>query len=94
MNWNRIISGLVAVTYLGAAFAHDGAELAFKVGLFLLFPLACIWFADAMGAYTGPTTSMAITSKSPGVIVCILGWVLLLMPMFMAIVYAVFNAGG
>jgi len=52
--------------------------------LFVIFPLACIWFSDAMGGYTGLTTSMPITATSPGVIVCILGWLLLLMPLIAA----------
>lgn len=33
-----------------------------------------------MGGYTGPTNNMAITQTSPGVLVCVLGWVLLLLP--------------
>ncbi len=87
MNWNRVISGLIGVIYLVVAFASGGAEPAFKVGMFLIFPLACIWFADAMGGYIGPTTNMAITSSSPPIIVCILGWLLLLMPMIMAVIF-------
>ena len=89
MNWNRLISGLLAVSYLAIAFAHGGMEPAFKLGMCLILPLACIWFAEAMGGYTGPTSNMAITSPSPGVIVCILGWLLLLLPVIIgAVVYA------
>ena len=64
-------------------------EPALKIGIFLILPLACIWFADAMGGYTGPTANMAITAPSPGMIVRILGWVLLLLPLiFVIILYA------
>jgi hypothetical protein len=86
MSWNRLISVLVAVIYLAIAFAHGGMEPTFKIGMFLILPLACIWFADAMGGYTGLTTSMPITAPSPGVIVCILGWVLLLLPLIIGII--------
>jgi len=86
MSWNRIISGLVAVIYLAIAFAHGGMEPSFKLGLFLILPLTCIWFADAMGGYIGPTTSMAITSTSPGTVVRILGWLLLFLPLIIGII--------
>jgi hypothetical protein len=86
MSWNRLISVLVAVIYLAIAFAHGGMGLAFKLGLFLILPLACIWFADAMGGYTGLLGSMPITAPSPGVFVRILGWLLLLLPLILGIV--------
>lgn len=86
MRWNRLISVLVAVVYLAIAFAHGGMEPTFKIGMFLILPLACIWFADAMGGYTGLTTSMPITAPSPGVIVRILGWALLLLPLIIGII--------
>ena len=86
MNWNRIISGLVAAVYLALAFGHGGMEPAFKIGIFLILPLACIWFAEAMGGYVGSTTSMAISAPSPKLLVCILGWLLLLLPLIMVII--------
>jgi hypothetical protein len=86
MNWNRIISGLVAVIYLTLAFAHGGMEPALKFGLFLILPLFCIWFSDAMGGYTGLTSYMISISSSLGVRVCILGWLLLLLPLIMGII--------
>jgi hypothetical protein len=39
-----------------------------------------------MGGYTGLTTSTPITAPSPGVIVCILGWLVLLLPIIMGII--------
>jgi len=48
--------------------------------LFCLFPLACIWFGEAMGGYVGPAGMMGITEPTPGIIICILGWLLLLLP--------------
>jgi hypothetical protein len=86
LNKNRILSASLAVIYIVGAFVTGGGEASFKVLLFVILPLACIWFSEAMGGYTGPTTSGAITSPSPGVIVCILGWLLLLLPIIMGIV--------
>jgi hypothetical protein len=85
MNRNRVFSGVIAGVYLLIALAHGGIELAFIVGISLILPLACIWFAEAMGGYTGVTTNVAITKASPGLIVCILGWVLLLLPLIIGI---------
>jgi hypothetical protein len=91
MNWNKIISGLVALLYLGIAFMHGGAASAFEIGIALIFPLVCIWFADAMGNYRGLTGSASITETSPGIIVCILGWVLLLLPLIVGVGYVLFH---
>jgi hypothetical protein len=90
MNWNRVISGLLAGIYLVLAYAHGGGEPTFKMGLCLILPLACIWFSDAMGGFTGPTTIIAITRVSPGVFVLILGWLILLLPVIIALANALF----
>ena len=50
---SRILSGLIAATYLVVAYMSGDVETACKVGLFLILPPACIWFSDAMGGYTG-----------------------------------------
>lgn len=92
MNWNRIISGLVALLYLGIAFLHGGTEAALKLLIALIFPLTCIWFAEAMGNYRGLTGYAGITETSPGIIVCILGWVLLLLPLIVGLGYVLFHA--
>ena len=82
---------MVAGIYLVIAYAHGGGESAFKAGMFLILPLACIWFSDAMGGYTGPTTIIAMTGPSPGFAVFILGWLLLLLPIIIVIGYALFG---
>ena len=79
------MSGLLAAFYIMGAFVDVGAEAGFKVIMVVTLPLACIWFADAMGGYTGPTTGMWITAPSPGVFVRILGWLLLLLPLIFLI---------
>lgn len=86
INLNRILSGLVAVTYLVTAFSFEGPEIAWKAGIFLIFPLACIWFSEAMGDFTGNSASVSITATTPGWMVLAGGWVVLLLPVIMAVV--------
>ena len=81
-NWNRILSVLLAVMYIIGALVTGGGEAGLKAFAFVLLPLACIWFSDAMGGYTGPSNGMSITLPSPGLFVCIAGWILLLLPVF------------
>jgi hypothetical protein len=90
MNWNRILSGLVAAFYLVVAANHGGAELAFKCAIFLLLPLGCIWFSDAMGGYTGLGLlkfGAPITKESPGLLVCFMGWVVLFLPVIIIVIF-------
>ena len=87
LNWNRILSAALALIYIVGAFMGGGGEVGCKVLLFVILPLACIWFSDAMGGYTGLTMSMPITAPSPGLIVCILGWLLLLLPLIIGRVF-------
>jgi len=77
---------LIAGIYIIAALLMGGAEGGFKVLAFLTLPLACIWFSEAMGSYTGPTTSMPITAPSPGIMVCIVGWMALLLPVVILVI--------
>jgi CDP-diglyceride synthetase len=92
LNWNRVLSGLLAVVYLVAAFCGDGAEAGFKAAIFLVLPLACIWFSDAMGGYIGPAAGGPITNPTPGLMICIAGWLLLLLPVLSVIIYALTNS--
>lgn len=86
LNKNRIFSGVLAALYVGAGFVIGGGEGGLKVFIFVILPLACIWFGEAMGGYTGPGGGMPITSPSPGLFVCIAGWILLLLPIVMGII--------
>ncbi|MGQ9663575.1 MAG: hypothetical protein ACUVWX_14785 [Kiritimatiellia bacterium] len=87
---SRILSGIIALAYLvGAYFAAD-AQTMWKVGLFLILPLACIWFSDAMGGYTGVGMGRgAITTTTPGCFVAFTGWFLLFLPAVVATIMAV-----
>lgn len=91
MNWNRLLSGLLAGIYVIGAYSPGGLELAWRVSIGLILPLACIWFADAMGGYTGATLSVGIATPTPGWLVLIGGWLVLLLPVIIGVVYALFH---
>jgi hypothetical protein len=54
----------------------DGVGGGFIAFGFVILPLACIWFSDAMGGFTGISGSVGITASSPGLFVCMAGWIL------------------
>ena len=81
LSWNRVLSGLLAIGYIIGAFVTAGGEVGFKVFGFVILPLACIWFGEAMGGFTGPSGSIWITAPSPSIFVCIAGWLLLILPL-------------
>lgn len=52
--------------------------------LSLAFPLACIWFGDELGEYyQDGTLAPTINTPSPGGLVRLGGWVLLVLPVLM-----------
>ena len=75
---NRGLSAAIAFTYLGLAYFRGGGLDVAKVAVALLLPMACIWFSEAMGQYTGMTTLQPVTDSTPAVFVCAAGWFLLL----------------
>jgi hypothetical protein len=86
MNWNRILSAMVCVFYGVVAFLHVGAiGITQTIGL-VIFPLGFIWYADDIGSYVGSTFSGFINNSSPGWLICILGWLLLLLPIIVVMI--------
>ena len=79
---NRALSAVVAIVYLVVAYSHGGPVPLVQCLLYLLFPLACIWFSEEMGAFTGVMRGQFVGRESPGCMVAFLGWVLLLLPVF------------
>ena len=78
----RALSLVIAFIYLGVTslFAPSAAKMLANLLLMsgtLLLPLACIWYGDELGEYAD---SFGITRKSPGWMVKVGGWVLLLLP--------------
>jgi hypothetical protein len=88
----RTVSLLVAGIYLVLAQLAGGLELFLRTLLFLVLPLACIWFSDTLGGGTGMTFGGGyITKPSPGFVVYFLGWVLLAMPVIAVLLSFIFN---
>ena len=77
---NRGLSAAVAIVYLIAAYVGGGPPLLVKCAMYLFLPLACIWFGEEMGAFTGTMRGPSFYTESPGCLVAFLGWVLLLLP--------------
>lgn len=75
----RLISGLVYVLYVIHYFDASDMESTFRILFGFLLPLLCIWFADQLGGYIGGG-EVAITKKSPGIIIKMVGWIILLIP--------------
>jgi hypothetical protein len=87
-DWNRILSVAVGAAWLalGAAAGPVGLVAA---ALFVVLPLACIWFPETMGTLKTVLPSLAaqaIDRESPGWAVRLLGWVLLLLPLIAVLV--------
>ena len=70
---------LVAALCVTAAFHKAGAEGAARIAVYLLLPMACIWFSSALGSYVGPFSWFRnINRPTPAFFVAIGGWLLLL----------------
>ena len=90
-NKGKTIAILISCFYLIAALLI-GKWL--EMALFLIFPLACIFFSDAMGSYTGMSGLGArpwITKTTPGCFVAFAGWLLLLFPLVRAVFKVIFK---
>ena len=81
MNIGKVLSLLLAAAYLIAAFTSATPETGLRVLLFLLLPMACIWFSEELGEFTGNWGGQHIDQKSPGCVLTFVGWVMLLMPL-------------
>ena len=84
---SRILSAIIVVAYIATAYFTDGGETAFRVGMFFILPIACIWFGDSMGDYVGGTMrGQYISSTTPGCMVIAGGWLLLLLPAIIGLI--------
>ena len=82
LSWNRILSGLLAAGYVIVAFATVGGEAGFKVLAYVILPLACIWFSEPIGGFTRSSGNFLSTAQWSSIVVCIAGWLLLIVPLF------------
>lgn len=76
----KTLSAIITIGYVSVAYAAGGGETAIQCTIYLILPLACIWFSEEMGSFTGIMRGHLVTSTSPGCAVAFMGWVLLLLP--------------
>ncbi len=58
---NRTLSLLVYLAYITTGFTHGGGAVALKLAIGFLLPVACIWFPEPLGDYTGIIRGRAIS---------------------------------
>ncbi|MCK4527976.1 hypothetical protein KAW18_11450 [candidate division WOR-3 bacterium] len=85
----NIVAGIIGFIYLTLAGIAGGGEFLLVVFIYLVFALGLIWFAKDLGEYTGTVKFIQLTSKSPGFLVRIVGWMLLLLPVGIVIYWAI-----
>ena len=90
----RKISLIIAIAYLILALIFGGLEwFLITLGL-LIVALALIWFGEEMGEYLGGFHRIGkpyITKKSPGSLVSLFGWALLLLPVIVILLKLIRN---
>lgn len=86
VDWNRVLSALLAIAYLATGFAAGGGELMLRAALFLVLPMAGIWFSEAIGSYRGSISGKGFPTPVEGPAVRIAAWLLLLSPVIAGII--------
>ena len=92
LDLNRLISAIIALIYLAVSAYLLGGKGFFRMLQFLILPMACIWYGDDLGNYTGTLLSRGISRPSAGCAVIVAGWILLFLPLFAA-AYIYFAVG-
>jgi hypothetical protein len=90
-NKGKTIALAISLLYLILGFFMDGMAGVLKISMFLVFVLACIFFGDYMGGYTGILSKGPITKTTPGCFITFMGWILLLLPLLATIFMAIFE---
>jgi len=86
---NKGLSACIAAIMLIVALCTGGFIVLPMTILFLGFSLSLIWFGDEVGSIMGVMRGHSITSESPGWLVALFGWLLLLSPIILTIISAV-----
>ena len=86
VDWNRALSALVALIYLITAFVAGGGELMLRAAIFLVLPMAGIWFSEGIGSYTGNISGKGFPVPVEGPAVKIAAWLLLISPVIAGII--------
>jgi len=92
MNLNRILSGVIFLGYVIAAFLLEGKATGFAFSIGFFGVLMLIWFGDIFGEYIGSAigNGPAIDTPSPGWLVSAVAWVIFLSPLALAVYKYVF----
>lgn len=72
----RILSLVIAVIYASVAIGLGGFGY-WKWSLTLLLPLALIWFPEEIGSLTGYYKTGYVNVQTPGAIISLIGWFIL-----------------
>jgi hypothetical protein len=76
MNAARWISLAIAAVFCGYALLLRPSTLVVYAIAYMVVPLAAIWYGDELGSYS---TRWGFSRPTPGVMVKLMGWVLLLL---------------
>ena len=87
---SKIAAVIFSLFYLVVASVLMGLEGFLRMLMFLVFPLACIFFGESLGRLTGVRVGFsfcrpALTKPTPGFLMVFGGWLLLLLPLFVYI---------
>ncbi len=80
---NRAAAGVVAGIMLITFGVTGGIATMITGAIYLLLPMACIWFPDEMGSLA--SVKGLPLNETPGFLVIAGGWLLLLLPVGLAI---------
>lgn len=93
MNKSKLLSIILTLFYLIGSYFVGGLEAFLKFIIFLIFPIACIWFSNEIGQFTGVVRWHGVSKPTPGIFVAFGGWLLLLLPIIAIIISAIANKG-
>lgn len=80
---SRVLSVILSMVYVFLAARRSGQMLIYLL-MFLVLPLAAVWFPTQLGAATGMIDPFTVVTRpSPPAIVLLLGWMVLLMPIWL-----------
>jgi len=76
---NRFLSLAICGLIVYAIYSGtESAEKTFRACIGLIFPLACIWFGEQLGQYTGFIRGHYVSETTPGCLVIAGGWFILI----------------
>ena len=99
-DWQRVASLVIAIAYLlvspllfpANSWSHLMGDIIIRI-LSLVFPLACIWFAEDLAEYYQDGILFpSINRRSSGTLVRFGGWILLLLPVLVYLLIRLFES--